>query len=97
MNHLINSTIKKVAKTAIKVQEHLETTNIIDPFLLMKCEIEVYWSQSSARGWWKGVIVDYDTKSQYYLVKYENSSKDGEDTYRETLLTTSMPKWRFKK
>jgi hypothetical protein len=83
--------LKLKEKKIGKLQECFGVEKSIAPEMMLGLEIEVYWNQPSSRGWWSGSITDNNPLSGNFLVKYETSSKDGKDTYKEKLLSNTIP------
>jgi len=86
---------EKITEVLEDLEGYFGKTKSIAPKDMIGLEIDVYWNQPGAKGWWSGTIVDYDSVKGSFLVKYDSTSKDGEDTYYEKLLSSAMPRWRL--
>jgi hypothetical protein len=86
---------KKIRKILKEIQSRFDVERWLPPNKLVGKKIEIYWSQPGAKGWWPGTIVGYDSAKKVFMVRYDDSSRDGEDTYAEKLLSTTMPLWKF--
>ena len=57
--------------------------------------VGVYWAQANSRGWWKGVVVDYDPRLEKHWIKYDQASKDGTQHYLQDMLGPKPGKWKL--
>ena len=60
-----------------------------------KEEMALTSGQSKVKGDWPGLISDGDPVSERFLVKYDQASDDGCDTYEENLLEKTPIRWYF--
>jgi hypothetical protein len=86
---------KKVQRTIKAIKEHFEVDEYISPTAMIGTKVEIFWNQPGAKGWWSGTITGYNPVNGTFWVKYDLVSADGEDTYPERLISTTMPKWNI--
>jgi hypothetical protein len=66
------------------------------PLNMIGRRVEVKWTQANAKGWFSGIITDFDEITKKLFVKYDIPDKEtGKDTYGENLLGVVGPEWVF--
>ena len=57
-------------------------------------KIQVYWSQTHTKGWWKGQIVDFEPRVKSFWIRYKIPSDDGTECYAERLVGNKAARWK---
>ena len=67
--------VRSLAMTAQFLKKAPEEVSHLD---LIGCKVDVYYSRPAyLKGWWEGVIKDYEPKLGKHWIQYKVSSKDG--------------------
>jgi hypothetical protein len=76
------------------IKKHLgkEQLSYLD---LIGKRVKVNWTQTTARGWWDGTVVDYEPRVGRHWIKYDIESQDGVYHFEEDLMGLRPPKWKF--
>ena len=91
--HDISKYTKAFVKMIVdKLKKNINDVSAID---LIGKKVQVYWSQTGARGWWTGIVIDYEPYHKKHWIKYEIKSDDGTTCYLQDMLGTSKGRWRF--
>jgi hypothetical protein len=92
---LMTTRERKIKKVVRSLRLHFEVDRWLQPERLVGLEIDIYWTQPGAKGWWAGKVVRYDPIGKSFDVKYDAPSADGVDIYPERLLSAAMPRWKI--